>query len=64
MLRNSIKLDPAQVLPSEDKKAEKCKRLWQRIGGMEAELEDIESQIENFIAQIGHSSSATVARPL
>lgn len=61
ILNNTTKLDPTTILPNEDDKQRLIHTLQARIDGNEATINDIDQQITNYVAQIGRSSSETVA---
>jgi len=55
ILENCKGLRPEEVLPNPDEQTKLCQSLRQTTQGKEAELRDIEQQIENYDDQIGHT---------
>lgn len=60
VLSNCSKLRPDHVLPASGEQAEVSKRLRLAVSGMAGELADAGKQIENFLDQIGKTSSESI----
>lgn len=60
ILDNCPMLRPEQVLPDPDEKARESDAILQRIQGRKAERQDIASQVDNFIDQIGHTKTKSI----
>lgn len=60
ILDNCQRIRPEQILPNPDAQAMRCHTLRRRVEGKEAELADIEQQIENLVDQIGTTKSKSV----
>jgi hypothetical protein len=62
ILNNCTRLKPEQVLPNPDEQAQRCQKLQQQIDGKAAELDDIESKLENFAGRVGEAPSDAIAK--
>lgn len=60
ILSNCQSIRPEQVLPNKDKQQKVCNVLRQRIASCEVELQSIERQIDNYMANLGDAVNPKV----
>jgi len=60
ILENCRGLKPEQILPNANEQAKLCQMLRQRIQGKEAEIEDKQKQIDNFVENLGRTTKASM----
>ena len=60
ILENCRGLKPEQILPNADEQALMCQTLRQRIQGKEAEIQDKQKQIDNFVENLGNTTKASM----